>query len=173
VVITYYLLGGFGIRHPCFRIDPAQLQCLPTAASAADFSDDAPALPGIWQRDEHHHHHHDHERRRPLPAQLPLPICPEWYVCTSLHIDLTDPLGYPVTGATHGPGGTVVSDVEIRFEWQTSGEFDSNHFTLQKHYRAGAGLVWKVYYGGNVLRVEGGLAGNGLYGKPPEKVLVK
>jgi hypothetical protein len=36
----------------------------------------------------------------------------------------------------------MVSDVEIRFEWQTSGEFVSNHFTLQKHYRSGAGLVW-------------------------------
>jgi hypothetical protein len=103
----------------------------------------------------------------------PSPICPEWYACTSLHIDLTDPLGYPVTGATHGPGGTVVSDVEIRYDWQTSGEFDSNHFTLQKHYRAGTGLVLKVYYGSHVLRVEGGLSGNGLYGKPPEEILVK
>jgi hypothetical protein len=91
----------------------------------------------------------------------------------TLHIDLTDPLGYPVTGATHGPGGTVVSDVEIRFEWQTSGQFPGNDFTLQKHFRSGAGLVWKVYYGGNVLRVEGGLAGNGLYGNPPEEILVK
>jgi hypothetical protein len=73
--------------------------------------------------------------------------------------DLTVPLGYPVTGAStgSGEGGTVVSDVEIRYDWQTSGEFVSNHFTLQKHYRAGAGLLWKVYYGGNVLRVEGGL----------------
>jgi hypothetical protein len=69
----------------------------------------------------------------------------------ALHIDLTDPLGYPVTGAStgSGEGGTVVSDVEIRYEWQTSGEFVSNHFTLQKHFRAGAGLVWMVYYGGN------------------------
>jgi hypothetical protein len=35
----------------------------------------------------------------------PSPICPKWYACT-LHIDLTNPLGYPVTGATHGEGGT-------------------------------------------------------------------
>jgi hypothetical protein len=75
--------------------------------------------------------------------------------------DLTVPLGYPVTGASTGSGeqGTVVSDVEIRYDWQTSGEFDSNHFTLQKHYRAGAGLVWKVYYGGNVLGERSGRMG--------------
>jgi hypothetical protein len=38
-------------------------------------------------------------------------LCPEWYACTSLHIDLTDPLGYPFTGASTGSGeeGTVVS----------------------------------------------------------------
>jgi hypothetical protein len=34
----------------------------------------------------------------------------------TLHIDLTDPLGYPVTGASTGSGeeGTVVSDVDER-----------------------------------------------------------
>jgi hypothetical protein len=65
------------------------------------------------------------------------------HACT-LHIDLTDLLGYPFTGAStgKGEGGTVVSDVEIRYEWQTSGQFPGNDFTLQIHYRAGAGLVW-------------------------------
>jgi RHS repeat-associated protein len=94
----------------------------------------------------------------------PSPTCPQWYAC-SLHIDLTDPLGYPVTGAStgSGEGGTVVSETEIRYEWVTEDEHPGNHFTLQKHFRSGAGLVWMVYYGGNVLRVEGGLSGNGLY----------
>jgi hypothetical protein len=63
--------------------------------------------------------------------------------------------------------------VEIRYEWVIEGQHPGNDFTLQKHYRAGAGLVWKVYYGSHVLRVEGGLSGNGVYGKPPGEILIK
>jgi hypothetical protein len=33
--------------------------------------------------------------------------------------------------STSGEEGTVVSNVEIRYDWQTSGQFDSDDFTTR------------------------------------------
>jgi hypothetical protein len=48
-------------------------------------------------------------------------------------------LRFKRSSTSSGDEGTVVSDTEIRYEWQMSGQFPGNDFTIQRHDHAGAG----------------------------------
>ena len=96
------------------------------------------------------------------------PSCNSGCNCT-LHVDLGTVNGYPAVSASAPSPGTVISSMEIRYPWATSGSYNNNNFTLTRVSNASWGTQWRYYYYAGTqriaMRVEGDpiMANNGLY----------